>query len=169
MDESTLCLRHSGDFVWVKRGEATPVRQLERLRCHVNVWGAVWDDGCVFAFYTGHLTAQGYINILEANLTRYKRHLSRRTFLHDGASSHKANYTKWWFQSRDLTLLQLPPHSPQFNAIEEVWAWIKHKVRQLQPTSGEKLGAACQSTWEELTQDTVRAFIQHAHHNIVNS
>jgi transposase len=169
MDESTLCLRHSGDFVWVKRGEDTPVRQLAMLRCHVNVWGAVWDDGAVFSFYTGSLTTEAYTTVLEAKLSRYKRHLSRRTFLHDGASAHRAQATNAWFQDQHLVLLQLPPHSPQFNAIEEVWSWIKHKVRQAQPTSSAELGAACQHAWEELPQETVRAFIQHVHNNIQSS
>ena len=61
MDERTLCLRHLGDYVWVKRGEATPLRQLELLRCHVIVLGAVWDDGAVFSFYEGGaLTSVSY-------------------------------------------------------------------------------------------------------------
>lgn len=166
MDESTLCLRHSGDFVWVKRGEPTPMRQLELLRCHVNVWGAVWDDGAVFSFYTGTLTSAAYQQVLEDKLLRYKRHLSRRTFLHDGASSHRALATQAWFQDAHLSLLQLPPHSPQFNAIEEVWSWIKHKVRQAQPTSAAELGAACQRAWEALPQETVMAYIRHAHSNM---
>jgi transposase len=145
------------------------MRQLEQLRCHINVWGAVWDDGAVFSFYTGSLTAEAYTAILETKLSRYKRHLSRRTFLHDGASAHRAVATRAWFQDQRLALLQLPPHSPQFNAIEEVWAWIKHTVRHTQPSSAAELGAACQSAWETLPQETVQAYIRHAHHTMQNN
>ena len=37
MDESTLCLRYTGDFVWVKRGQRTPKHEVATLRCSVNV------------------------------------------------------------------------------------------------------------------------------------
>ncbi len=30
-------------------------------------------------------------------------------------------------------MLYLPPYSPDFNPIEHVWGWIKHRVRTLAP------------------------------------
>jgi len=38
MDESTLCLRHTGELIWIKRGEPTPAHQIESLKCSVNIW-----------------------------------------------------------------------------------------------------------------------------------
>ena len=43
--------------------------------------------------------------------------------------------------------IYLPPHSPQFNAIDKCWAWVKHWVRGCAPNSAERLAedanAAC--------------------------
>jgi putative transposase len=163
MDESTLCLRDTGDYVWVKKGEPTPKHEIAQLRCHVNVWGAVWNDGSVFAFYTGHLTGEAYRYILQTNLTPYIPHLRHRTFLHDGATVHKADAVKAWAEERKLDVILTPPHSPQFNAIEEVWAWIKHDVKRSGPTDHTSLQAACQHAWEAIGQAKIKAFIAHAH------
>lgn len=38
MDESTLCLRDTGEYVWIKSGKRTPKHEIEHLRCSINVW-----------------------------------------------------------------------------------------------------------------------------------
>jgi transposase len=168
MDESTLCLRDTGEWVWVKRGEETPAHEIRHLRCHVNVWGAVWDEGAVFSFYTGHLKSADYIQLLDTHLTPYTRQLHRRTLLHNGASYHKSAEAKQWFADQHLDILLMPPHSPQFNAIEGVWGWLKRKVRESSPFDHEALQTAMREAWESLPQHAVQGFIRHAHDAILS-
>jgi transposase len=97
MDESTLCLRHTGDWVWVKRGQPTPRHEIAGLKCHVNVWGAAWNDGAVFCFYTGYLNSSSYTDILDTHLSRHKRHLRHRTFISDGVGFHGTEEVQRWF------------------------------------------------------------------------
>jgi transposase/DNA-binding transcriptional regulator YhcF (GntR family) len=169
MDESTLCLRDTGEYVWVKRGQPTPKHEIAKLRCHVNVWGAVWNDGSVFAFYTGHLTGKAYAYILDTSLSPHIPHLRRRTFLHDGSTAHRTAEVTAWADEHKLDMLVLPPHSPQFNAIEEVWSWIKHDVKRSAPLDHSSLQTACKSAWESIGQAKIKAFIDHAHAVIVGS
>ena len=115
------------------------------------------------------MASAAYTTNLNTHLSRYHRHLQQRSFIHDGSSTRTAKSTREWFEEQKLDIIQLPPHSPQFNAIEEVRAWIKHKVRQSMPTSAETLRAACQSAIDSLPQEVVKSVIRHAHDNIVAS
>jgi transposase len=167
MDESTLCLRDTGDYVWVKAGEAAPPQEIRHLRCHVSVWGAVWNDGAVFSLYTGHLNSASYIELLNTHLTPHKQGFHRRTILHDRASYHKSKETTAWFNEQGFDILLMPPHSPQFNAIERVWGWLKRKVRQRRPFDHVALQMAMREAWEQLPQSVIQTFINEAHENIV--
>jgi transposase len=167
MDESTLCLRDTGEYVWVKRGDETPPHEIRHLRCHVNVWGAVWDNGAVFDFYTGYLNSDAYINILNTHLSQHKHHFVGRTLLHDRAPSHTSGNTKSWCDEQGLDMLCLPPHSPQFNAIEGVWGWLKRKVRQQHPSDHTALQTAMREAWKALPQSVVQGFIRNAHDHII--
>jgi transposase len=167
MDESTLCLRDTGEWVWVKQGEETPVHEIHHLRCHVNVWGAVWSQGSVFSFYSGHLKAVDYIDLLKTHLLPHKRQIGRRIVVHDRATTHTAKATKQWCAQQDLEILLLPPHSPQFNAIERVWGWLKREVRKIGPEDHGSLEEALRQAQHALPQDVVRSFIKEARDNIV--
>ena len=67
-DECTVRMQDTGDIVWVKRGEATPALEVRTLRCHVNIWGAVWDKGSIFAQFDGHFNTDMFIELLTAHL-----------------------------------------------------------------------------------------------------
>ena len=45
----------------------------------------------------------------------------------DNATFHKRKDTQELIQNTGHTILYLPPYSPNFNLIEQTWAWIKQK------------------------------------------
>lgn len=45
----------------------------------------------------------------------------------DNATFHKREDTQELIQNAGHTILYLPPYSPNFNLIEQAWAWIKQK------------------------------------------
>ena len=136
-DESTMCLRDSGEIVWAPISSPAPDTEVAVLRCHVNIWGVVWDGGSVFVQYQPHLTAAAYIDLLDEHLLPHKENLRNRVFLLDRHSAHTAKVTRRWLESHGLVYKLLPTHSPQFNAIEKCWSWIKHgrKSACLTPSS----------------------------------
>jgi len=51
-------------------------------------------------------------------------------YLIDNAPWHKTKVVKEFCEINNITLLFLPPYSPEFNPIERVWGFLKSKVRQ---------------------------------------
>jgi transposase len=45
----------------------------------------------------------------------------------DNATFHKRKDTQELIQNAGHTILYLPPYSPNFNLIEQTWAWVKRK------------------------------------------
>jgi transposase len=166
MDESTLVLRDTGVYVWVRRGESTPEKEITSLRAAVHVWGAIWNEGAVFAQYSGHLSGEKYIEILEENLLRHRREFKGKTFIHDQASFHRANIVKAWFPTNKFDVELLPTHSPQFNPIEYLWAWVKAQVRAQEPDTPASLAESMEKACDLLPEQVRRNFIRHSWNNI---
>lgn len=162
MDESTLCLRHTGDFIWIKRGTPTPRHEIDNLKCAVNIWGIIWNNGSHFEFYEGSMTKEKYVAMLEKTLLPLQRKFRGRPILHDRHPAHTSRVVQQWVANQPLTLLYTPPHSPQFNAIEEVWAWVKHEVKKDHPQNEADLRAACERAWKAVPQQHIRNYISHA-------
>jgi len=51
-------------------------------------------------------------------------------FFIDNASWHKTLKVQEYCEQNKITLLFLPPYSPEFNPIERVWSYLKSKIRQ---------------------------------------
>ncbi len=51
-------------------------------------------------------------------------------FFIDNASWHKTKTVKTFCNNNNITLLFLPPYSPEYNPIERVWSFLKSKIRQ---------------------------------------
>lgn len=48
----------------------------------------------------------------------------------DNATFHKRSDTQELIQNAGHTILYLPPYTPNFNLIEQMWAWIKQKRKE---------------------------------------
>lgn len=162
MDESTVCLRDTNELVWIKRGVPTPKHEIEKLKCAVHIWGIIWNTGSHFEFYEGSLTKSKYVAMLEKTLVPLQRKLRGRVVLHDRHPAHNSHLVQDWAATHPIKLLYQPPHSPQFNAIEEVWAEVKHDVRSKHPTNEAHLRAACEQAWRALSRQHILNYISHA-------
>ena len=80
--------------------------------------------------------------------------------------SHTAKSTQKWLADHELEVMILPTHSPQFNAIEHCWAWIKKRVRQLGPDSPTMLQADLKFAFDALPQAVIRANLRDAQDNL---
>lgn len=126
------------------------------------MWGVVWDRGSHFVFYEGGFTKEKCVEVLTEGLLPLHRRLGSRTILYDMHPSHRANIVSQWFVDHKFPALLMPPHSPQFNAIEEGWAWIKHDVKTKHPFDKQQLKAACESAFKRLPLTHIQGFISHA-------
>ena len=59
-------------------------------------------------------------------------------FIIDNASWHKTKTVTDFCKNNNMTLLFLPPYSPEFNPIERVWSFLKSKIKQRYFSSADK-------------------------------
>jgi transposase len=166
IDESTMVLRDTGRYAWIKKGEPPPVHQVESLRAAVHVIGAVWNEGRAFSFYTGHMNTDKYLEFLESHILPHQQEIGTRLIVHDRASYHHTDAVNRWFHDQHFVTSLLPAHSPQFNGIEYCWSWLKRYVRDMGPTTHGDLAAMMQTSWTDLPQTVICKCIQHAQKNL---
>ncbi|CAF1522742.1 unnamed protein product, partial [Rotaria sordida] len=70
----------------------------------------------------------------------------------DKLRSHWAKPVRQWFNDHGLKLLDWLPHSPEFNAIENVWHSLKETVKTAQPKTQAELEAAVDQACHLISQ-----------------
>lgn len=142
---------------FVRRSHAEPVRMVHTTRHRpflqrVMFWGAICGEGPVALVpINGTMTAPKYVAALEEYLLPYldEQPLSQQyLFQHDNAPSHKAQRTLAFLETNAVEVLQdWPPYSPDLNIIENMWAFIKRKLRQENITTRQQLQTRVLDIW----------------------
>ena len=87
-------------------------------------------------------------------------HVSQHTWLIDNAPTHSAKTTKQYFSSKGIQYTKnWPPNSPDLNPIENVWAWMKHRVYAKHHNTLAELKAAVQAAWADLPDSTCKTLM----------
>lgn len=69
----------------------------------------------------------------------------------DGAGWHTAD------EFTNLSIIKLPPYSPELNPIEQVWAWLRlHYLANRRFQGYEDIVNACSDAWNNFISDTKR-------------
>jgi transposase len=128
----------------------TPILTEGGQSAHWSVMSAISPYGDIYyrlqeSSYTGSAVAQFIRDLL--GLTSQKLHI-----IWDGASIPRSQEVKDLLSTENqggrVQLTLLPAYSPQLNAAEPVWAWLK----------GGELKNVCCKTLDELTQKVQPAF-----------
>ncbi|MBW0560387.1 hypothetical protein O181_100102 [Austropuccinia psidii MF-1] len=84
--------------------------------------------------------------------TPYIRTCDCIEMMEDGTPIHTAQILSKWRATNQIDKLPWPAHSPDLNLIENVWKVLKtHVMKHHQPRSMDKLHAAIQSAWDDLS------------------
>jgi transposase len=160
-DEKHFVLDHTSSTVWLKKGEARPVREISSLRTSVMVWGGIWYHGRTeLAIVEGNINAQKYISILRDYLLPSIPTSPHFLFQHDNARPHSPISVHHFLFSNAVNLLDhYPANSPDFNPIEHVWSWMVHDVNKQRPSNRASLINAVQLSWQSLSQAVIQAYI----------
>ncbi|OOV11912.1 DDE endonuclease [Deinococcus sp. LM3] len=123
---------------WAQRGK-TPVVRLPASWQKLSTLGAITSNGQFLqrtqtgAVKTGDVLA--FLNHLLKHVT------GELVVVLDNAAIHRAKAVSAFVETQArLSLVYLPPYSPEFNPIEKVWAYVKRNV----------LGNFCARTTKEL-------------------
>ena len=80
-------------------------------------------------------------------------------YMHDNAPPHVASKTNEYIESVNWVVLDWPPHSPDLNIIEHIWAWMKRKVSELNPQSVDDLVMILNDVWNSIDQNYINNLV----------
>jgi len=80
----------------------------------------------------------------------------------DNLSAHKMPRIARLLEQAGIAVRYLPPYSPDFNPIEQLWSKIKAILRRIQARTQETLLAAIATALEEVTADDLRGYFFHS-------
>jgi transposase len=135
-DESRFSSESNHITSWSTKGVAVSYSGY-RYGTSLNCFGS-------FNLHTGHLissfhnTGNALTTIEHFKIVREYYGDKPIAYLIDNASWHKTKKVQEYCEENNITLLFLPPYSPEFNPIERVWGFLKSKVKNVYFSTAKK-------------------------------
>lgn len=80
----------------------------------------------------------------------------------DNLATHKVAGVRQAIEAVGAQLLYLPPYSPDFNPIENLWSKVKHILRGLEPRTADQLLQAVAFAFAAISTADCHGFFLHA-------
>jgi transposase len=80
----------------------------------------------------------------------------------DNLATHKVAGVRQAIEAAGARLVYLPPYSPDFNPIENLWSKIKHILRSLAPRTADELFQAAAIAFAAISTSDCHGFFLHA-------
>lgn len=160
-DESCVEVNLRGG-IWRRRGEY-PIEAFYEKNTHpikCMVWGGIGPRGfrTTLIKIEGKINAESYVNMLQNNnIQQQIINCFGHDFIyqHDNARPHTARaateYLDIYFPNR----LQWPPKSPDLSPIEQIWDYLKRKIRGIRFTNAIELFNRLQIEWDLISDEVI--------------
>lgn len=154
-DECSIWARTSYKQTW----STATNRYIDRTVKHglkVHLWGCFSKKGFgTLNVFTCNLNAQKMVQIYQkALLPSAKRWFvdndEEWTLQEDNDPKHRSKLCTEWKERSGIVTLDWPSQSPDANPIENVWAYIKHKLRGKRTHNLKQLSRAIRQIWRTL-------------------
>lgn len=131
------------------------------------IWGCITQFGVgPLVFFNGTVDSQLYLDLLRKTVKPFLTQLNRQgwkewVFMDDNAPIHRATIVKNWIAKEGIDNPEWPPYSPDLNPIENIWAFIKAKLRKVDRkiTKIDDLKVEVDKIWHSLSQEFIWTYI----------
>lgn len=165
-----------GEYTWRRVGERFQDEMVVPAVKHaggvVNVWACLtWHRVGYMCRLDEGQDADAYIEILKDayQWTKDEYFKGQSTILQqDNASTHTAKKVQKWMKENKVNVLSWPPHSPDLNPIENLWAGVKSRVdkNHLSIANKKDLWEAIEVEWEGTKTDYCRKLVDSMPHRL---
>lgn len=153
-DEARIGQQGTLTRVWAECGSRPPAPRDQRY-ASAYLFGAVCPArgvgaGLVLPFANGAM-----MNLHLTEISHYVAPGAHGVVVVDGAGWHRLGGALR--VPDNLTLLHLPPYSPELNPVENIWAWLRgNRLSNRIYDSYDAIVAACCDAWNSLAADPAR-------------
>ena len=129
------------------------LRPAKKFPLSIMIWGCFSRKGLGLLWIVDQsITGDKYVEILEQALIPSINLLSEGnevTFQQDNAPAHTAKKVKDFLQDKGISSVTWPSNSPDLNPIENLWSYMKNKIRIRNPSNKNELVQEIKKVWEE--------------------
>ncbi len=126
----------------------------------ISTVGALSEQGMVTAMcFEGTMNTAVFMHFLEFFLCPLLK--PGQWVILDNASPHKAEDVRHTIEKTGAKLLYLPPYSPEYNPIEQVWSKVKSLLRSAKARTVEKLYDELAIALNKITKSDAQGFFKH--------
>ena len=161
LDECGINLAMRQTYGWGPSGHRVVGTRLVHRGKNLTVVGAISTRGPIaITPWPGSLDGAGFLTWLEDVLLPKLRRGQK--VLMDNLRVHKVAGVLDLFEKAGITVVFLPPYSPDLNPIEECWSKVKHWIRRIGPRGTDELQDALAMATERVTSEDTRGWYAHA-------
>jgi len=161
-DESYIHLGHQGQ-VWVQRPSDMAFMTQYMVSGHtqfvpkIGMWGCFSAQGVgPMRLFDDNMDSRLYTDTMQRMMKPYARSLwpnEQWFYLQDNAAYHASTVSTTWFHNQGIDVLPFPPHSPDLNPIENLWADLKRRIDAHNARTIADLKVIIISEWAATTDD----------------
>lgn len=148
-DEVGFTLKPTVGSTWARVGHTPAIFPTTNWK-KLSIIGGITSNGQFLQqTHEGAIKSAGVV----AYLTHLLRHIPGKiTVVLDNAAIHKAKVVQAFLkESSRISLVYLPPYTPEFNPVEHVWAYVKrHVLVNCCPSRLDELKKLLRSAWQKV-------------------
>ena len=141
-----------------KKGEQANYIEGRNRGRKINLWGAISYRGkWTLYVFEENLDTNIYLKILTESLAELNEIADKKILLQmDNARVHWAKDSLIFYKENDIWLIDWPANSPDLNPIENLWAYIKHKLKDKKYTKNQLI-VKIHSIWNDISDEQIQS------------